>query len=73
MSGKCYHCGLDVPIEKIKAEGFLTRNNPTYEVNAIRLTPELKKMILGQGFSTFKKGGPVEGSTLSDVDVFALQ
>lgn len=65
--------GLDVPIEKIKAEGFLKRNNPTYEVNAIRLTPELKKLIKEKGFSTFKKGGPVEGSTLSDVDVFALQ
>jgi hypothetical protein len=65
--------GLDVPIEKIKAEGFLTRDNPTYEVNAIRLTPELKRMIKEQGFSTFKKGGPVEGSSLADVDVFALQ
>lgn len=64
--------GLDVPIEKIKAEGFLKRDNPTYEVNAIRLTPELRKLILEQGFSTFKKGGPVVGSSLDDVDVFAL-
>ena len=64
--------GLDVPIEKIKAEGFLKRDNPTYEVNAIRLTPELRKMILEQGFSTFKEGGPVVGSSLDGVDVFAL-
>jgi hypothetical protein len=63
---------LDVPIEKIKAEGFLTRDNPTYDVNAIRLTPELKRMIKEQGFSTFKKCGPVEGSSLADIDVFAL-
>lgn len=65
--------GLDVPIEKIKAEGFLIRDNPTYEVNAIRLTPELRKMILEQGFSTFREGGPVVGSSLANVDVFALQ
>jgi len=63
---------LDVPVQKIKAEGFLNRDNPTYEVNAIRLTPELKRMIKEQGFSTFKKGGPVEGSSLADIDVFAL-
>jgi hypothetical protein len=66
--------GIDVPIEKIKGEGFLPKvDNRTYDVNAIRLTPELKRMIKEQGFSTFKKGGPVEGSTLSNVDVFALQ
>ena len=64
--------GLDVKIERIKAEGFLKQNNPTYEVNAIRLTPELRKMILEQGFSTFREGGPVVGSSLADVDVFAL-
>jgi len=29
-------------------------------------------MIKEQGFSTFKKGGPVEGSSLADIDVFAL-
>jgi hypothetical protein len=65
--------GIDVQVEKIKAEGFLPKvDNRTYEVNAIRLTPELKKLILEQGFSTFKKGGPVVGSSLDDVDVFAL-
>ena len=65
--------GVTVPLDKVTGEGRMPKGtNPKYEGNAIRLTPELKKMILGQGFSTFKKGGPVEGSTLSDVDVFAL-
>lgn len=63
---------LNVPIQRIKADGFLTRDNPTYEVNAIRLTPELKKLIKEQGFSSFRDGGPVQGSSLADVDVFAL-
>ncbi|CAB4190470.1 hypothetical protein UFOVP1202_57 [uncultured Caudovirales phage] len=66
--------GIDVQVEKIKAEGFLPKvDNRTYEVNAIRLTPEIKQLIKEKGFSTFKKGGPVEGSSLADIDVFALQ
>lgn len=57
-------------VQRIKARGF-GPNAPEYEVNAIRLTPELRAKLLEGGLPSFAKGGPVSGSSL-DVDVFAL-
>lgn len=57
-------------VQQIEAQGF-GPGAPTYRVNAIRLTPELRTKLLEGGLPSFAKGGPVSGSSL-DVDVFAL-
>lgn len=57
-------------IQQIKAKGFGSKP-PTYRVNALRLTPELRAKLLEGGLPSFAKGGPVNGSSL-DVDVFAF-
>lgn len=61
---------FETEFKDMEATGF-GPNPPTYNVFAMRLTPEIRKFLLEEGLPSFAKGGPVNGSSL-DVDVFAF-